>query len=57
MGQLIFLDDMIVTGVDTNEIKRLHEYLSTKFEMKDLGGLKYILGIEVARMNNGTYLS
>ena len=37
---IIYVDDMIVTGDDTNEMKRLQEYLSFEFEMKDLGGLK-----------------
>jgi hypothetical protein len=48
---------MIVTGDDTDEIKRLQECLSTKFKMKDLGRLKYFLGIEAVRTNNGIYLS
>jgi hypothetical protein len=54
---IIYVDDMIITGDDTDEIKRLQECLSTEFEMKDLGGLKYFLGIEVARTKNGIYLS
>uniref|UniRef100_A0A2N9I8R7 Integrase catalytic domain-containing protein n=1 Tax=Fagus sylvatica TaxID=28930 RepID=A0A2N9I8R7_FAGSY len=33
---------------DAEEISRLQEQLSTEFEMKNLGGLKYFLGIEVA---------
>ena len=30
-----------------DEISSLQKYLATEFEMKDLGGLKYFLGIEV----------
>ena len=48
---------MIVIGDDTKEIERLQGYLSSEFEMKDLGGLKYFLGIEVARSREGIYLS
>ena len=51
------MDDIIVTGDDTDEIKRLQECLSTEFKMKDLEGLKYFLDIEVARTNDGIYLS
>ncbi|KAM2306236.1 hypothetical protein ACFXTH_025703 [Malus domestica] len=54
---IIYVDDMVVTGDDTEEMERLQEYLSSEFEMKDLGGLKYFLGIEVARSHDGIYLS
>ena len=47
---------MIITG-DDEEIERLQEQLSTEFEMKNLGGLKYFLGIEVARSRRGIFLS
>ena len=48
MTFIIYVDDMFVTGDDKKEISRLKDYLATEFEMKDLGGLKYFLGIEVA---------
>ncbi|CAL9029011.1 unnamed protein product, partial [Prunus brigantina] len=54
---IIYVDDMIITGDDTEEIDKLKHYLSTEFEMKDLGGLKYFLGIEVARSQQGIFLS
>ncbi|KAM5578991.1 hypothetical protein ABKV19_009000 [Rosa sericea] len=46
---IIYVDDMVVTGDDIEEIQRLQGQLSSEFEMKDLGNLKYFLGIEVAR--------
>ncbi|KAM2422408.1 hypothetical protein ACFXTH_028630 [Malus domestica] len=54
---IIYVDDMIVTGDDKEEISRLKDYLATEFEMKDLGGLKYFLGIEVALSKQGIFLS
>ena len=48
---------MVLIGDDPYEMKALQEYLATKFEMKDLGQLKYFLGIEVARSENGIFLS
>ena len=54
---IIYVDDMIITGNDSAEIMRLQELLSREFEMKNLGGLKYFLGIEVARSKEGIYLS
>ena len=38
-------------------MKDLQEYLATNFEMKELGQLKYFLGIEVARSKHGVLLS
>ena len=54
---IVYVDDMIITGDDVEEISRLQEQLSTEFEMKNLGGLKYFLGIEVARSRQGIFLS
>ncbi|CAL9022112.1 unnamed protein product, partial [Prunus brigantina] len=54
---IIYVDDMIITGNDKQEISQLQDYLTTEFEMKDLGGLKYFLGIEVARSQQGIFLS
>ncbi|RVX07099.1 Retrovirus-related Pol polyprotein from transposon RE1 [Vitis vinifera] len=46
-----------VTGNDPEERKALQNYLSREFEMKDLGPLKYFLGIEVSRSSEGIFLS
>jgi hypothetical protein len=54
---IIYIDDMIITRDDTKEISRLQEQLSAEFEMKNLGGLKYFMGIEVARSRRGIFLS
>ena len=52
---IIYVDDMIITGNNHEEIKMLERKLSTDFEMKNLGGLKYFLGIEVARNQNSIF--
>ncbi|CAL2227907.1 unnamed protein product [Prunus armeniaca] len=54
---IIYVDDMIMTGDDTIEIKELHKRLASEFEMKDLGNLKYFLGVEVTRSKHGLFLS
>lgn len=54
---IIYVDDMVVTGNDIEEINKLKNYLSSEFDMKDLGGLKYFLGIEVVRSEQGIFLS
>ncbi|KAM2051568.1 hypothetical protein TB2_032480 [Malus domestica] len=41
---IVYVDGMVVTGDDPVEQAALKKYLSTEFEMKDLGSLKYFLG-------------
>ena len=53
----VYVDDIIITGDDKEEIARLKECLGKAFEVKDLGRLKYFLGIEVARSAKGIVLS
>lgn len=48
---------MVVTGDDEKERLALQKYLSAEFEMKDLGDLKYFLGIKVSRCKSGIFLS
>ena len=42
------MDDIIVTGDDHEEIQNLKSKLTKEFKIKDLGSLRYFLGIEVA---------
>ena len=51
------MDDIIITGDDKEEICTLKEQLSREFEMKDLGRLKYFLGIEVLKSKGGIFIS
>ncbi|XP_042026885.1 uncharacterized mitochondrial protein AtMg00810-like [Salvia splendens] len=53
---IIYLDDMIITGDDNEEIQSLRENLVKEFAMKDLGALKYFLGIKVLRSRHGIFL-
>ena len=46
---LVYVDDLIITGSSAAIITEFKQYLSTKFHMKDLGVLRYFLGIEIAR--------
>nr|GEU51147.1 putative RNA-directed DNA polymerase [Tanacetum cinerariifolium] len=53
---IIYIDDMVITGNDEEEIKTLKEGLFAEFEMKDQGNLKYFLGIEVLRSPKGIFI-
>jgi len=54
---IIYVDHMIVTGSDIEEIAQLRNNLFREFEMKYLDGLKYFLGIEVLRSNKWIFIS
>lgn len=54
---LVYVDDLIITGSTTSAIETFRKYLNAQFYMKDLGALKYFLGIEVARGKEGLFLS
>ncbi|KAK3003862.1 hypothetical protein RJ639_019499 [Escallonia herrerae] len=44
-------------GSDLDGISNLKQYLNHHFEMKDLGTLRYFLGLEVSTTSDGYYLS
>jgi len=53
---LVYVDDLIISGNNHKAIVQFKSYLSDCFHMKDLGVLKYFLGVEVARNPNGLFL-
>ncbi|XP_020870708.1 uncharacterized protein LOC110225397 [Arabidopsis lyrata subsp. lyrata] len=53
---LVYVDDLIITGSSIHVVNKFKHYLSTCFHMKNLGPLRYFLGIEVARSPEGIYL-
>lgn len=52
---LVYVDDLLIAGNDPSMITKA--FLSSKFHMKDLGPLRYFLGIEVDRSSKGFFLS
>lgn len=53
---LIYVDDLIDSSNNNKPIEPFKSYLNTCFHMKDLGPLKYFLGIEVARNSKEIFL-
>jgi len=51
------VDDILLTGNDFTEIQRVKDCLLQQFCIKDLGDLKYFLGIEFSRSKAGIYMS
>ncbi|KAK9088655.1 hypothetical protein Scep_027737 [Stephania cephalantha] len=54
---IVYVDDIVMTGDDIVELESLKNFLSNQFEVKDLGQLKYFLGMEVARSSKGIVIS
>ena len=54
---LLYVDDLVIAGVDLGEIDRVKLQLVASFDMKDLGDLHYFLGIEVIRTPEGILIS
>ena len=51
------MDDLIVGGDNESEIDHVKTLLKQEFDMKDLGELRYFLGIEIVCTKEGIWLS
>ncbi|XP_031256492.1 CRM-domain containing factor CFM3A, chloroplastic/mitochondrial-like [Pistacia vera] len=54
---VVYVDDIIITGSNTTGISLLKSFLHIQFHTKDLGMLKYFLGVEVTRSKKGIFYS
>ena len=54
---LVYVDDIVLTGNSISELAAIKSILHQHFRIKDLGPLKYFLGIEVAQSEKGICLS
>ncbi|KAH9657194.1 retrovirus-related pol polyprotein from transposon RE1 [Citrus sinensis] len=54
---IVYVDDIILTGSNVIEMENLKKVLAREFEMKDLGSLRYFLGMEIARSSKGIFVS
>ncbi|CAN1170240.1 Retrovirus-related Pol polyprotein from transposon TNT 1-94 [Linum perenne] len=54
---IVYVDDIIITGNDPKEIKLIKQKLGAQFEIKDLGNLKFFLGMEFARSKDKLFVN
>ena len=54
---LVYVDDIIIGGEDNNEITDIKFQLQNRFKTRDLGTVKYFLGLEIARNATGIHIS
>ncbi|XP_016164462.1 uncharacterized protein LOC107606981 [Arachis ipaensis] len=54
---LVYVDDLILAGNDLGEINAVKTVLNDRFKIKDIGDLKFFIGMEVARLKEGILLN
>ena len=52
----IYADNIVIIGNDKLRILKLKIFIQTKFQTKDLGAVRYFLGIEIAQGKKGIFL-
>ena len=53
---LVYVDDILIASNDVHAVEELKVFLDQEFKPKDLGNLKFFLGLEVARSDKGISL-
>ena len=53
----VYVDDILVTGSNIDDITTLKQHIHSTFGIKDLGHLHYFLGFEVTPLPGGLSLS
>ena len=54
---VVYVDDIVITESDSKSISSLKSFFHSQLHTKDLGMLRYFLGIEVLRNKHGIFLS
>ena len=53
---LVYVDDILIASNNVDDVNAFKQFLDNKFKLKDLGTLKFFLGLEVARTAKGISL-
>ena len=54
---VVYVNDIVITGSDSTRISSLKSFRHGQFHTKDLGMLRYFLGVEVMRSKHEIFLS
>ena len=54
---VVYVDNIVIPMSDSTRISSLKSFLHGQFHTKDLGMLRYFLGVEVIKSKHGTFLS
>ncbi|KAK1557064.1 hypothetical protein Q3G72_017242 [Acer saccharum] len=54
---LLYVDDIVLTGSHADFISHFVDRLDSEFDVKDLGSLRYFLGLEVNSYSEGLHIS
>uniref|UniRef100_A0A2N9IAK7 Reverse transcriptase Ty1/copia-type domain-containing protein n=1 Tax=Fagus sylvatica TaxID=28930 RepID=A0A2N9IAK7_FAGSY len=54
---LVYVDDILIASNDATAVAQLKTYLDSQFKLKDLGPVRYFLGLEIARSSKGISVS
>nr|XP_019068974.1 uncharacterized protein LOC109120063 [Solanum lycopersicum] len=54
---LVYVDDLLITGNSSRMVQEAKDTLHKNFKMKDLGSLRYFLGIEILKSKEGLLLN
>lgn len=54
---IVYVDDILLTGDDLEELEALKDKLSKEFKIKDLGEMKYLLAMEGSQSREGIVVS
>ena len=54
---LIYVDDILIIGLNSQLVEQVIHNLSSKFALKDLSAFNYFLGLEVTPFMQGLHLS
>ena len=53
----LYVDDILIAGNNVEYLKDIKSWLSSNFEMKDMGNAVYILGVKISRDRSRRLLS